>query len=236
MKIKQTILKFHNESKNKLHHRYRSWEHCYQYFRQRAPDNVADDRTHAALQLGFYLASWGMYRGSSFLLQHTYTVHEGVIDLLVEDRFKPLWEHEYGTGDFDTKLGPLIMEAVNAIKTVYKPFVDKKGSQQPTDTLVSKIILGTFGCLPACDRFFIDGFKKEEDSFSCINKQFIDRISVFCANNIDELYEVQIEIEEKGFRYPMMKLVDMYFWQIGYDLDRQKSQQRGQTTALSEAP
>lgn len=30
---------------------------------------------YLSLQLAFYLASWGMYRGSSFLLQKYYRVH-----------------------------------------------------------------------------------------------------------------------------------------------------------------
>lgn len=124
-------------------------------------------------------------------------------------------------------LRPLIMDVINAIKASYKPFVPKEGSQQPTDTLVTKIILGTLGCLPACDRFFIDGFKNSNRSFSSLNQQFIERISDFCASNIDELSDVQKEIQDiNGFHYPMMKLVDMYFWQIGYDLDVQKAKQR----------
>lgn len=228
MKIKSTIRSFYLPLIKDQHHRYRSWEHCYNYFRQLAPENIASKRDYAALQLGFYLASWGMYRGSSFLLQHAYTVHRGVIDLLAEDRFKPLWEHEYGTGYHDAKLRPLIMDAIIAIKATYKPFVTKEGSQQPTDTLVTKIILGTFGCLPACDRFFIDGFKKYNTPFSSLNQQFIQRISDFCAENFDEFSEVQKEIQDDtGFRYPMMKLVDMFFWQTGYDLDVQKTEQRG---------
>jgi hypothetical protein len=39
-----------------------------------SPKGISGDRDHAALQLGFYLASWGMYGGSSFLLQYDYTV------------------------------------------------------------------------------------------------------------------------------------------------------------------
>lgn len=35
-----------------------------------------------ALNLGFYLASWGMYRGSSFLVHKDYTVHEGAVRIL----------------------------------------------------------------------------------------------------------------------------------------------------------
>jgi hypothetical protein len=37
------------------------------------------DKDAAALQLGFYLASWGMYRGSSFLLRRWSTVHVVVV-------------------------------------------------------------------------------------------------------------------------------------------------------------
>lgn len=227
MKIKPTIRSFYLHLIDDPHHRYRSWDHCYNYFRQLPHVNIDCERDHAALQLGFYLASWGMYRGSSFLLQHTYTIHRGVIDILAEYRFRPLWEYEYGTGQHDTMLRLLIMDVVNAIKANYKPFVSKGGSQQPTDTLVTKIILGTLGCLPACDRFFIDGFKKTNLSFSSLNQQFMERISDFCASNIDELFDVQKEIQDvTGFHYPMMKLVDMYFWQIGYDLDVQKVKQR----------
>jgi len=29
-----------------------------------------------------------------------------------------------------------------------------------------------------------------------------------------------------GLRYPLMKLVDMYFWQIGFELDGEKKSRR----------
>jgi hypothetical protein len=35
-----------------------------------------------SLHLAFFLASWGMYRGSSFLLQKDYTIHRPVVRLL----------------------------------------------------------------------------------------------------------------------------------------------------------
>lgn len=226
MRIKTTIQNYHLPLREDQHHRYRSWEHCYSYFRETLPDKIGNYQDQAALQLGFYLASWGMYRGSSFLLRHAYTVHRGVIDLLAEDRFTPLWKYEFGTGNHDIKVIPLIMDAINGIKDAYKTFVPNQGSQQPTDTLVTKIILGTFGCLPACDRFFIDGFKKCGFPFPHLNRQFVHRISDFCAANFGELCAVQKEIQDiTGFHYPMAKLVDMYFWQIGYDLDVQKAEQ-----------
>jgi len=59
------------------HHRYRSWEHCYGFLREARPSGLAAEQLNGALQLGIYLASWGMYRGSTFLLQRAYTVHVG---------------------------------------------------------------------------------------------------------------------------------------------------------------
>jgi hypothetical protein len=66
------------------YHRYLSWEHCYQYFQEQSQTGILRDRDTAALHLGFYLASWGMYRESSFLLQRDYRVHTHVIDVLAD--------------------------------------------------------------------------------------------------------------------------------------------------------
>jgi hypothetical protein len=69
MSISQQIQAFHDEITKDDHHRYRSWEHCYGFFQRVGRQDIIAQRDDAAVQLGFYLASWGMYRGSSFLLQ-----------------------------------------------------------------------------------------------------------------------------------------------------------------------
>lgn len=160
MSIHREIRAYYGEAAGE-HHRYRSWEHCYGFFRQARTDGLVANRDHAALQLGFYLASWGMYRGSSFLLQHAYTVHRGVIDLAADARFDGLWGADFGAGEADLQLVPRVGELIVGVRQAYKPFVAATGSSQPTDTLITKVILGTFGCLPACDRYFIDGFKSQ---------------------------------------------------------------------------
>src|SRR5215467_8312250 len=86
------------------HHRYRSWEHCFDYFHQNSIEVIARDRDRAALELGFYLASWGMYRGSGFLLQHNYTIHRGAIDVFVSPQFAELRSREFGARDSDSHL------------------------------------------------------------------------------------------------------------------------------------
>jgi hypothetical protein len=201
-----------------VHHRYRSWEHCYRYFHRSTPEAVSADRDHAALQLGFYLASWGMYRGSSFLLQYAYTVHLGVIEQLVSPRFSALWQQEFGASEDDLKFVPTILEATEAVRDAFRPFTPSSETRQATDTLVTKIILGTLGCLPACDRLFIDGFKSAGFKYSYLNEKFVQRILHFSRDNLGELRAEQARIERSGgLRYPLMKLVDMYFWQIGFE-------------------
>jgi hypothetical protein len=210
------------------HHRYRSWEYCYAYFRRARLSGLARDRDHAALQLAFYLASWGMYRGSSFLLQHAYTIHCEVIDVMARTRFDRLWDADFGASDTDDQFMPQVRELVGGLKKAYKPFVLAPGSAQPTDTLITKVILGTFGCLPACDRYFIDGFKSEGFKYSRLNDNFVGRVLRFCREHLDDLRREQASIEQSGgIRYPLMKLVDMYFWQIGYEMEMESPLERG---------
>lgn len=212
VEIHSKVAAFHRALAKDPHHRYRSWEHCYSFFRRTTPADISDQRDIAALQLGFYLASWGMYRGSSFLLQRAYTAHLGVIDCLVTPRFAPLWEKDVGAESEDSGLVPIILAAVDGVRDAYAPF------GKPTDALVTKVLLGTFGCLPACDRFFIKGFRRAGFQYSRLNERFVERVLRFSQDTITDLRREQAQIEAGGgVRYPLMKLVDMYFWQIGYE-------------------
>ena len=218
--LRQTISAFYEQLASDPHHRYRSWEHCYGFFRDHRQDLRAVEDT-AALQLGFYLASWGMYRGSSFLLQHVYTAHVPVVRAVAASQFSALWQRDVGANDGDTDLAPTILALARSVTAAYEPF------GTATDTLATKVILGTIGCLPACDRFFIKGFRTEGFQFSYLNAHFVDRILHYCIAHRLELAEQQATITARGgLEYPLMKLVDMHFWQIGYEMN-QSSARRG---------
>ncbi|WP_422122349.1 hypothetical protein DHX103_11105 [Planococcus sp. X10-3] len=66
--IQDTTLKYFQLLANDPHHRYKSWEHNYLFFRENHK-HLDDEKIsdHASLHLAFYLASWGMLRGGSFL-------------------------------------------------------------------------------------------------------------------------------------------------------------------------
>src|SRR5215212_1258345 len=114
--LHQKIAAFHGRILADPHHRYRSWEHCYRFFNSRTPEALLFEKNTAALQLGFYLASWGMYRGSSFLLQRAYTVHEAVVERLVSPEFSELWNTEVGASVTDVRLVEPILAACAAVK------------------------------------------------------------------------------------------------------------------------
>ena len=217
----QTIDKYYKCASDP-HSRFRSWDYCYDFFRKNynklhLPE-VEDD---AARQLGLYLASWGMYRGSGFLLQYAYTVHKPVVHALAHDRFSDLWQHDVGAKNSDIELTPIIMDLVELVRKAYCPFARRFG-KKPTDTLITKVLLGTVGCLPARDTYFKDGFKNQGFVYGNLNPDpdFVDRILRFCIDNRPKLVELQPNIRDLAGRpYPLMKLVDMHFWQIGYDLN-----------------
>ena len=59
--------------------------------------------------------------------------------------------------------------------------------------------------------------------YSYLNAKCLERILAFCRDNLRELRGEQENIERVGgMRYPLMKLADMYFWQIGFELDDSK--------------
>lgn len=215
--VRHGVRAFYARIMDNRHHRYRSWEHCYAYFRAFHQMSAEARRAHrdtAALHLAFYLASWGMFRGSSFLLQNAYTIHGDVVDHICEPEFSLLWQEDFGVSSRDTQMVPIISRLVSAVRLAYEPY------GHATDTLVTKVVLGTVGCLPACDRYFLDGLKSVSIPFSGLKPRFIQRLSAFANDNQLAIKEEQAAIERAaGIRYPAMKLIDMCLWQRGYEQD-----------------
>ena len=67
--------------------RYASFDYCFNYFQGfKNKKELADKRNiqNSCLHLAFYLASWGMLRGSSFLLQKSIKFYEPLIKYISE--------------------------------------------------------------------------------------------------------------------------------------------------------
>jgi hypothetical protein len=96
--------------------RSRSWVHCRQAFLHRP---VLCDR-ELALHLAFFLASWGMYRPTSFLLQKDFMVHLPAVRELKSSKFNDLW-HMTVDHDHEDATLCLTLKLRDALRTAYLP-------------------------------------------------------------------------------------------------------------------
>lgn len=204
--------------------RQNSWIYCHQAFAAAfdKSDHSADERDLLALHLAFYLASWGMLRGSSPLLQCSYKVHLGAVDTLLEPQYRPLRDISAEALCHEENLD-LLMALKEALWQHYKNALSdyaKGDKYSPSDTLITKILLGTLACAPAYDQYFV----KALSEFSLTPKQFskpsIKAIAEFCQANTSVLTQWRNACKEQYF--PDMKLLDLAFWLYGEQLEKER--------------
>jgi len=190
--------------------RYASYDYCFNHFNPANPTCITDDMEKSCLSLGFYLASWGMFRGSSFLLNKS------------AQTFVPLIEYiaalDESSWDIDANnLSQNTDEIIEIYKNIRSFLIPIKNSHL---TLTTKIMLGVFGSVPAFDRFFIESFKsifQGKCGFTSFNKKSLECISQFYTSNelaIDNqtklLHTIGFNNSAVNYPYTKSKVIDMY--------------------------
>lgn len=210
---------FYDDARANENGRSRSWEHCYRVFRDARTD-PSPDCDYLSLHLAFYLASWGMYRGSSFLLQKDYKV----LVPIVEEVLKPEYDCLFGLACADLRESEIQDRLENLNKYIAKHFEpirdEVAGREVPTPVspvLITKILMGTLGCVPAYDRFFVDGIKKHKVTTQEYSLNSVLRLVDFYEAHNDRLEDARRGMRVGDLIYPQMKLLDMGFWQIGFE-------------------
>lgn len=98
-----------------------------------------------------------MYRGSSFLLQKDYKVHIPVVKELLKAKYKPLVG--IACEDLKDTRNQKLLKDINVYLVEYYDVIRKSVKEQEvkkqlSDILITKILMGTLGCVPAYDRIF----------------------------------------------------------------------------------
>ncbi|MCM1265226.1 MAG: hypothetical protein NC200_03420 [Candidatus Gastranaerophilales bacterium] len=194
-----------------------SWDYCYHFFYTYKDEilNKEEFLDLAALHLNTYLASWGMYRGSGFLLKYCdYTVYKPLIKELLQNYKDKLYVDRL---DFT-----YIKCAEEYIDNYFREIRSKTPerlknedtlNKDTSQTLTTKILLGVFGCVPAFDTFVKNVLSKNGISQKLNSNSYDAFRQMLEDNNVDELKE---KYKTKcGDKYPLMKLLDMYLWEIG---------------------
>lgn len=189
---------------------YTSFDYCYNYFRN--SKHLSYEIEISCLVLGFYLASWGMYRGSSFLLQKSVKHFEPVIQY-ISSLDKIVWEID--VDNYDEK-------NIHKILEIYKNTKNCVITSGNADiTLITKISLGVFGFIPAFDNYFCNTFREiytGQCGFRAVNEKSLTFIKKFYVENTAVINKLSSETfttdfatgEKTVLNYPKAKIIDMY--------------------------
>ncbi len=197
--------------------RYASFDYCYNYFHPSNKNDLTKNIEQSCLALGFYLASWGMFRGSSFMLEKSSKHFEPLVEYIAS-LSDNAWSVD--ANNFNDENIDFLIEQYNHIKEI---LIQGDNSHL---TLVTKIMLGVFASVPAYDRFFIDSFSnifKGDCGFTVFNKKSLQRIYAFYCSNQSEISEIHLNTvsfvsgEKTNLKYTNSKIIDMYGFTKGFD-------------------
>jgi hypothetical protein len=210
MDIEGNIAAFLGERKADA--RYTSFDYCFNYFQSfRDQDRAREIAAHenmqlSCLQIGFFLASWGMFRASSRLPSKSVTQFEPLVHVIAETP-RSVWEidaHCY-SGE---NLAALIRLG-HRIEATFTHYV--------TPTLVTKIMLGVYGSVPAFDSFVTKGLRKGglPASFSAATLRQLGRYYERNTEAIDRHLTTTYDFDTgqpTDRRYTRAKVIDMIFF------------------------
>jgi len=180
-------------------------------------------RQQTALHLGLYLANWGMFRGSSKLLQVNLDYFEALTVHLFDGKQVPLAFWDLQLRDF-APTSPSYVEAAQLFDEGAKRISDFEAETVGwTPTRLSKVLLGLWGQLPAYDTYFNRSWRR----FTLARPDLgLPRHLWVNASSLGHLARAQAQCGWKlgGYTtfhaeqpYPPGKIIDMAFFQDGYE-------------------
>ena len=137
------------ENAKKANSRFRAWEYCYKAFNDVHNSHKNSEVTerefdYLCLILSNYLANWGMLR-NSFLLERDYKVHRPVVEELLKAN-ECLWGMKVDQYD-QTALDDLVKKIIENYEYIREDVYNEKNEKKPkkeiSDTLITKILMGT---------------------------------------------------------------------------------------------
>lgn len=198
-----------------------SYDICYLYFQRNKGHLAGQNLEYSCMQLWSYLASWGMLRGSSALFWCSPAALKPLIIYLDEISDSPVWDIDVDS--YSAKNSKEILRVYARIEKILKS--KKIMGTTPSITLVTKIMLGIFGCVPAVDQYFYKTFHKLYGGFGTLREQELTNLEHFYLSHKETIDDIHIPVldfdgQETKLTYKKAKLVDMYGFQQSIDNDQ----------------
>ncbi|KKG07029.1 hypothetical protein [Methanosarcina mazei] len=207
---------------NDIYSRYSAYDYCYNCFRyfhevlEREKRELKPfEKNILSLQLGLFLGTWGMFRNSN-LQNCSYKIYEPLIETIFEE--KGLW-------DIDVK--DYCKNGTWKAIDNFKGNMEKALPFSVTDTLVTKIMMVVFGCVPAYDRNFretVVPMTFNEDSLKYIY-EFYQEKKGFLNQKQKELKTVSVKGGLTDYTYTMAKIIDVIGFHVTEESDVNKMKQ-----------
>ena len=84
---------------------------------------------------------------------------------------------------------------------------------------MTKILLGTLGCVPAYDRYYVEAVRKYGISAGMYNRNSVKDVAGYYLSHKEAFEEVRMGLSSHGIEYPVMKIMDMCMWQLAFESD-----------------
>lgn len=248
-----------------------AWEECYLAFWKArearptggTPPEYEQLKEQACLRLAVYLASFGMYRGSSFISGLDTSAHMPVVELLLEKKYDGLAEfpgpssaggRSMPDSEWNEALFALVGEMcayyskVKSQALLFKEFYGgfpgqvaeetlkkcesikanepgEMGKARVSRVLITKILMGAFGSVPAYDRYFCAG-AKECGLPQTFSERSFPKLCAFVRDSwgdvertAEEMKFLTAEGRELGLCYPPMRVIDKGLWCLGLEVE-----------------
>ena len=203
------------------HARVLSWDFCFEHFSD--VERVRRDRQASCMQLGYYLASWGMLRGSSYLFKNTNARHYfQALDVI--ERYTPEMDG-LAPAHFCTQGSQELL--VSAYQELAAALLPKGGRRI---TLVTKTMMGVWGVFPSLDSYFMQTFgaiaqeRNKARVFSKFGVNTVELIGEFYATHKQEIESLASAYQTVDFdsglpsgrNIPAAKVIDIYGFGAAY--------------------
>lgn len=195
-------------------HRYASFDYCYNYFNSYSDKSelaLPENLEKSCLHLGFYLASWGMFRNSK-LMQKSIHFYIPIIKWLANECPADIWSIDVNNYN---------EENISLLTITYNTLDDLLANiNKNKRTLITKIMLGIFGNCPAFDDYFTETFRKcygQNTKYRSFNSISLLAIKQFYDDNENLIEELRqgcrtfnfLTREETIILYTRAKIIDM---------------------------
>lgn len=199
--------------------RFASFDYCFNYFQafreqSRVKEIAAPGNLQlSCLHLGFYLASWGMFRGSSVLRDRSLAQFKPVVELIAYTP-RDIWTIDADTYSSDT------CRTLASVASGIQQSLQFPEDKWPSRTLATKIMLGVFGNVPAFDTRVRAGLKAAN---------MTRRFGPKALHGIGQFYQAHSQViddsriptldfdtgEPTQRKYTRAKVIDMIFYVEG---------------------